>query len=102
WRLLIDLSGQALAGQGDGSGKSSDPAADNRDFRSHAGTLPDCPGGRPDRAGIPGLEVTGNSTVQPMGMPAPAFTAIQPPPEPGQQGCWHRGARRASPTTCGR
>jgi len=35
-------------------------------------------------------------------MPASAFTAIQPPPEPGQQGCWHRGARRASPTTCGR
>src|SRR5437764_499811 len=34
-------------------------------------------------------------------MPASAFTAIQPPPEPGQQGCWHRDARRASPTTCG-
>ena len=40
-------SGQALAGQGDGSGKPSDPAADNRDLRSHASTLPDCPGGRP-------------------------------------------------------
>jgi hypothetical protein len=41
WRLLKDLSGQALAGQGNGSGKPADPAADNRDFRSHAGILPD-------------------------------------------------------------
>ena len=40
WRLLIDLNGQALAGQGDGSRQPPDPAADDRDLRSHASTVP--------------------------------------------------------------
>ena len=56
WCLLIDLGGQAPAGQGDGRRQPSDPAADNGNLRSHARNLPSAnrPGRRPERATICG------------------------------------------------